>query len=81
MRHHFLGVLERAAALKVGRYPRGAESVAADPDLHPEILSPALNHAPGVDAVHHGGGERAAAAGCGAEEGALTIPRMQAASI
>jgi hypothetical protein len=43
------------AALYRGRHqagtPRGAESVAADPDLHPEILSPALNHAPGVDAI------------------------------
>jgi len=28
--------------------------VAADPDLHAERAGAALNHAPGIDAVHYG---------------------------
>jgi hypothetical protein len=71
VRRHRLGVLERAAPLKVSGDPRSAKSVAADPALHAELGGAALDHAPGVNAVHHGCGERASATGCGAEEGGL----------
>jgi hypothetical protein len=45
--------------------------VAADPDAHAELGGAALHHAPGVDAVHGRGGQRAGAADGGAEEGGL----------
>ena len=46
-----------------------------------EIGGAALDHAPGVDAVHRLVGQRAGAADGGAEEGALPPSRMPAASI
>jgi hypothetical protein len=49
-----LGIFQRAAAFKVSCNSRGAECVAADPALQAELGRAALNHAPGVDAVHHG---------------------------
>jgi hypothetical protein len=54
VRSHRLGVLKRAASLKVSGDPRGPKGVAADPALHAELGRAALNHAPGVDAIHHG---------------------------
>jgi hypothetical protein len=72
MCRHGLGVFERAAAFKISGDPGGAECVAADPALHAELGRPALDHPPGVDSVHRGGGEHAgAAAADGAEEGGL----------
>jgi Initiator Replication protein len=73
VRRHRLGVLERAAGPEVGCDSRGAEGVAADPPLHAEVGLAALDHAPGVDAVHRGFGKRAGAARGGAEEGGLFL--------
>jgi len=67
VRGHGLGVFQRAAALKVGRNPRGAKCVTANPTFHAEFGRAALNHAPRVDAIHCDRGERAGAAGGGAE--------------
>ena len=50
---------------------RGAEGMAADPGARAELGGAALDHAPGIDAVHSRYGERSGAAGGGAEEGAL----------
>jgi hypothetical protein len=50
----YRGGAASAASLKVSGDPRGAKGVAADPALHAELGRAALNHAPGVDAVHHG---------------------------
>ncbi len=71
MRGHHLRVLERPAGLEIGRYAGHAKCVAADPDPRAEIGGAALDHAPGVHTVHRLFGQRAGAAGCGAEEGAL----------
>ena len=53
VRGHDLRVLQSAAGLKIGRDAGSAESVAADPNSRAEISRAALNHAPGVNAVHH----------------------------
>jgi hypothetical protein len=50
--------------------PVAREGMAADPGARAKLGGAALDHAPGVDAVHGRGGERAGAAGGGAEEGA-----------
>ena len=71
VRGHRLGVLQRAAGFEIGGDARGAEDIAADPGARAELRGAALDHAPGVDAVHRRGGECAGAAGGGAEEGAL----------
>ena len=71
VRRHGLSVLQRASRLQIGRYPRSAERVTADPDGHAELGGAALDHPVCVDAVHRRGGERASAADGGAEEGAL----------
>ena len=45
--------------------------MAAYPNTRPEIGSAALDHAPGVDAVHRPFGQRVGAASGGAEQGSL----------
>ena len=62
-----------AAGFKIGGDTRGAERVAADPDARPEIGGAALDHPPGVDAVHRLFGQRSGAASGGAEEGSLAV--------
>src|ERR1700688_2664237 len=52
VRGHGLRVLERTAGLEIGRDPRRAKRMAADPDPRAEIRGAALDHAPGVDTVH-----------------------------
>ena len=47
--------------------------MAADPHPRAEISRPALDHAPGVNAVHRFIGQHVGAAGGGAEEGAFAI--------
>jgi hypothetical protein len=71
VRGHGLGVFQCAASFQIGGDARGAEGVAADPAPCAELGGAALDHAPGVDTVHGRGGQRAGAAGGGAEEGGL----------
>ena len=52
VRSHGLRVLECPAGLEIGRDPRRPKCVTTDFDAHAEISSEALNHAPGVNAVH-----------------------------
>ena len=73
MRGHGLRVLERPAGFEIGRDPGRAEGMAADPDPRPEIGGAALDHSPGVDAVHRLFGQRADAAGGGAEQESLAF--------
>jgi len=65
--------LERPAGLEIGGDPRGAEGVTADLNSRAEIRRAALNHAPGIDAVHRLFRQRISAASSGAEEGALAV--------
>jgi hypothetical protein len=71
MRRHGLRVFQRAAGFEIGRDPRGAKGMAADPYASAEIGGAALDHAPGVDAVHRRFGQHAGAADGGAEQGGL----------
>ena len=73
VRGHGLRVLERPAGLEIRGDPCGAKSMAADPNSHPEIGGAALNHAPGVDAVHRLIRRRVGAAGGRAEQGTLAV--------
>src|ERR1700722_15909069 len=61
VRRHRLSILQSAAGFKIGRDARGAKRVATDPNARPEIGSAALDHAPGVDAVHRLFGQHAGA--------------------
>jgi hypothetical protein len=61
--------------------PVARKGMAADPGARAEVGGAALDHAPGVDAVHSIYSERAGAADGGAEEGDLPPSRMPAASI
>ena len=79
MRRHHLRVLQPAAGFQIGGDARGAEGMAADPDA--ELGGAALDHAPGVDAVHGRGGERSGATDGGAEEGALLPPSRRPAAL
>jgi hypothetical protein len=47
--------------------------MAADPHPHPEIIGAALDHAPGVDAVHRFFRQYASATGGRAEQGSLAV--------
>src|SRR5208283_3196659 len=69
VRGHGLRVFQGAAGFEIGRDSRGPEGMAADPDARAEIGGAALDHAPGVDAVHRFVGQRAGATG-GATGGA-----------
>src|ERR1700736_2813737 len=69
MRRHRL--LLSAAGFKIGGDAGRAEGMAADPGARAELGGTALDHAPGVDAVHRFVRQRAGAAGGGAEEGSL----------
>ena len=71
MRGHRLRVFQRAAGFEIGGDAGRAEGVAADPHSHAEAAGAALDHAPGVDAVHSRYGERVGAADSRAEEGGL----------
>ena len=71
VRRHRLRVLQRAAGFEIRRDARGAKGVAADPASRAKVGGAALDHAPGVDAVHRLVGQRAGAAGGGAEQGSL----------
>jgi hypothetical protein len=73
VRGHDLRVLERAAGFEIGGDARGAESMAANPNSRAEIGGAALNHTPGVNAVHRLFRQRVCAANGGAEEGALAV--------
>ena len=52
VRGHGLRVLERPAGLEISRDAGCAKRVTADLDAHTEIGGSALDHPPGVDAVH-----------------------------
>ena len=71
MRGHCLRVFQGAAGFEIRRDARGAECMAADPYFRSEIGGAALDHAPGVDAVHRVLGQRAGASHGGAEQGSL----------
>ena len=58
----WLAVFERAAGFEIGRDPRRPECMAADTDARSEIGGAALDHAPGVDAVHRLFGQRSGVA-------------------
>ena len=73
MRRHGLRVLQSAAGFEIGGDSRCPKSMAADPDPHAEIGGAALDHAPGVDAVHRFVGQHVGAAGGGAEQGSLAV--------
>ena len=67
MRGHGLRILKRSAGFKLGGDARGAEGMAADPGARAELGGAALDHAPGVDAVHSLCGEITGAANSRAE--------------
>jgi hypothetical protein len=71
VRRHGLSILQSAAGLEIGGYARRPEHVTPDFYPHAELGGVALDHAPGVDAVHRFLRQRAGPAGGGAEEGRL----------
>jgi hypothetical protein len=73
MRRHGLSIFQSAASLEIGGDASGAEGMTADADSRAEIGGAALDHAPGVDAVHRVFRQRVGPANSGAEQGGLAV--------
>jgi hypothetical protein len=74
MRDHGLSFVQSVAGFNICRDPCGMESVAADTNMRTEIGGAALDHAPGIDAVHLPFGQDASTSSSGSEEG--KTPRL-----
>jgi hypothetical protein len=70
---HLLGGLQPAAVLEVGRYPGGAEGVAADLGLDAGLAGPPANHPPDIGLEQGIGSQLPGAALDGAEQWPLAL--------
>src|SRR6202000_247481 len=73
VRRHCLRVLKRTAGIQISSDARRPKRVVSDVNLQPRRGRSPLDHRPGVAAVHPFVGQRASAAGRGAEEWAFAV--------